>query len=425
MCTGVGVLLFVSNLLGTSPLKFSHAKGKFIVSRKIKQYNVFVAIFLLLTFILIVSPTLGLKSNILKYSYVCHLILCGSTAFVSTVYSSVLTQQNIDRLDEKTLAVSYFLWEERSIKHMYVIPLPCWATSPMIILSALAYGDTVWLFPDSRILLLLPLLIADMIKNTVILQFIVLNVILQRSFKRLNDSILKLFGISEELELDYYNFDSGSSIQSPESSATVELYQCNRAKVYWHCRQKNRLFYDSQCHIPMKVAAVQDIRLQNLRKTHCLLCESSKIINTAYSVQNLLQLVNCFVSTLFLTYVLFASCVDVKLGLRMQDMLFFVLWIGPNLWRLFSLTYSSEMVVCEASRTEKLVNRLMLSPLMKDYRSCAELQLFAKQFVCCRVSYSAAGFVSFDFRMITAFAGTVTTYLVILFQFTLSDVENQ
>ncbi|XP_049828972.1 gustatory receptor for sugar taste 43a-like [Schistocerca gregaria] len=171
------------------------------------------------------------------------------------------------------------------------------------------------------------------------------------------------------------------------------------------------------------------ISLEKLRRIHCLLCQISKTINEAYGVQNLVELTSCFVTTVFFTYYVFVIFLDAHTQWGAHDLYvdvhMTVAWIIPNAWRVCSLAYSSEMVVREASCTEQMVDKLMLLPVLGDYRRCKELQVFAKQLALGNVSYSAAGLVTMNLGMLKSFIATVATYMIILIQFALPNASGQ
>ncbi|XP_047115977.1 putative gustatory receptor 28b [Schistocerca piceifrons] len=170
-------------------------------------------------------------------------------------------------------------------------------------------------------------------------------------------------------------------------------------------------------------------QLRNLRKVYCLLVEMGKAVNAAYGVQNLVEVVSCFVSTVTYIYISIVVYLDLKPvwpGIpRGQVIIMFSLWIGLMVGRLLTTAYSSDMVVQETSRTQRLVQKLLLLPLPARSGCQDELQLFGEQMARSRLRYSAAGFFTLDLSLLRSFTATVTTYVVILVQFGLSDASKQ
>ncbi|XP_046998153.1 gustatory and pheromone receptor 32a-like [Schistocerca americana] len=90
-----------------------------------------------------------------------------------------------------------------------------------------------------------------------------------------------------------------------------------------------------------------------------------------------------------------------------------------------SLTYSSEMVVQEASRTQRLVTKLLMLPVPASSGCQEELLLFEEQLARSPLHYSAAGFLALDLSLLKSFVAAVTTYLVILVQFQIPDTNKE
>ncbi|XP_049961944.1 putative gustatory receptor 28a [Schistocerca serialis cubense] len=174
------------------------------------------------------------------------------------------------------------------------------------------------------------------------------------------------------------------------------------------------------CYIPLK----------QLQRAHFLLCEVSRNIDNFYSIQNLLQLISCFVCTVSYTYAFVMNVFKLKISTSKyaEDhiALSCFLLVIVNIWWLGSITYSSEVVRREFGNTGRLVKKLLLLLPTPVDRSCpAELQLFAQQLAGRSVSYSAAGLFSLDLSMVKPAVATAATYLVVLVQFGLSDISKQ
>ncbi|XP_049828971.1 putative gustatory receptor 2a [Schistocerca gregaria] len=154
-----------------------------------------------------------------------------------------------------------------------------------------------------------------------------------------------------------------------------------------------------------------------------------KAVNAAYGLQNLVEVVSCFVSIVNYIYISVIAILDVKVvwpGItKVQVISLLSLWTGLMAGRLLATTYSSDMVVQETASTQRLVQKLLLLPLPARSGCQDELQLFREQMARSRLRYSAAGFFTLDLSLLRSFTATVTTYVVILVQFGLSDANKQ
>ncbi|XP_049828975.1 putative gustatory receptor 28b [Schistocerca gregaria] len=283
-------------------------------------------------------------------------------------------------------------------------------------------------------LLMIPFFISDFIKNIVVLQFLTFNSTTQRMSEQINKHLLCVSGLCKEEELDC---NISASVSTAVSSCTltnprksVEKHrQYKQPKMFWIRSSEGTVYRSNQFAGCAKKEMGKYVLLRKLRYAHCLLYEISRSINVAFSTQNLVLMVSSFISMVVLMYEIVIVSFDMILtrsvNSKCGNLVMCIAWVVQNTWRVCSLVYSSEAVVQEASRTENLVNKLMLSPFSSDCMCCSELQLFAQQLTYIRIRYSAASLLSLDYRMVKAVVGTVTTYMVILIQFRLSNMREQ
>ncbi|XP_049961938.1 putative gustatory receptor 2a [Schistocerca serialis cubense] len=155
----------------------------------------------------------------------------------------------------------------------------------------------------------------------------------------------------------------------------------------------------------------------------------SKAVNAAYGIQNLVEVVSCFVSIVTYIYINVVVFLNLKVVWpeipSSQVIIMFSMWTGLMVGRLLTTAYSSDMVVQETVRTQRLVQKLLLLPLPARSGCPDELQLFGEQMARSRLRYSAAGFFTLDLSLLRSFTATVTTYVVILVQFGLSGASKQ
>ncbi|XP_049813757.1 putative gustatory receptor 28b [Schistocerca nitens] len=169
--------------------------------------------------------------------------------------------------------------------------------------------------------------------------------------------------------------------------------------------------------------------IRKLRKVYCLLDQSVKTVNSAYGVQNLTQISSCLACIVVETYGIAVNLHGLSNALngdqRILNVVHISLWTGLMVWRIVGISYSCEMVIQEARRTQRLVTKLQMLSLSASSGVQEELQLFGEQLAGSPLHYSAAGFFTLDLSLLKSIVGAVTTYLVILIQFSLADTNVQ
>ncbi|XP_049813761.1 uncharacterized protein LOC126260477 [Schistocerca nitens] len=432
------VLIFVSKIAGVAPLHFDNRKSKFIVSMKAKLYSIIVATVLLLAFltgIFLVVQSRGYEDSILKYSKYCHLSLSGAAVFVLTVCSTTLKQCHVDYWQIKFVAVKKIIFKDYLTEYSGTKTFFTPTVTGTIAAYGFCCGISLWQFSDNNICLLLtPFFISDFIKNIVVLQFLIFNSTTQRLSEQINEHLLCVSGLPKEEDLDSnisasVNTAVGSCTLTNPRKSVEKHRQYKQPRMSWIRSSEGTVY----CSNPFAGSARKEVGkyvlLRKLRYAHCLFYEISRSVNVAFSTQNLVLMVSSFVSMVVLMYEIVIVSFDMILTRSVKskfgNLVMCVAWVVQNTWRVCSLVYSSEAVVQEASRTENLVNKLMLSPLSSDCMCCSELQLFAQQLTNIRIKYTAANLLSLDYRIVKAVVGTVTTYMVILIQFRLSNMWEQ
>ncbi|XP_047115974.1 putative gustatory receptor 28b, partial [Schistocerca piceifrons] len=167
--------------------------------------------------------------------------------------------------------------------------------------------------------------------------------------------------------------------------------------------------------------------LRKLRTVYCLLHQAVIMINRAYGVQNLFIITTCLVCIVVNMHAVTVTLLRLNNALhgdlRIYTVVRISLWTGMMVWRIVGICYSSEVVTREASRTQHLVTKLQMLPFPAGSGVQEELQLFAEQLTHSPIHYSATGFFTLDVPLLKSIAAAVTTYLVILIQFSLSDTN--
>ncbi|XP_049786383.1 putative gustatory receptor 28b [Schistocerca cancellata] len=154
----------------------------------------------------------------------------------------------------------------------------------------------------------------------------------------------------------------------------------------------------------------------------------AQTVNAAYSVQNLVEVTSSFLHIALIGYMMTADLLDIGplfVNKSKGHILFASLpWTVLSLLRLVSIVLSSEVVVQEANRTGELVDKLQLLPALTD-ADRRSLREFAHQLSRRSLSYDAAGLFAIDQSLLTSCVAAITTYIVILVQFGLSNGSNR
>ncbi|KAG8300863.1 gustatory receptor [Homalodisca vitripennis] len=155
--------------------------------------------------------------------------------------------------------------------------------------------------------------------------------------------------------------------------------------------------------------------LRTLMNTYWMLCDAVHQANVFYCDQLMAVIFTSFVHVTITFYYCFLNLTDGKVisftteGARVLNHIFYV----------FVLMNSSTDVTNSADETEVLICKFMnkdLDPILKK-----QLEGFLLQLPHHNARFSALGYFPINNETLTAMAGAVTTYLVILIQFQLQS----
>ncbi|XP_049786185.1 putative gustatory receptor 28b [Schistocerca cancellata] len=250
-----------------------------------------------------------------------------------------------------------------------------------------------------------------------------------RWFGQLNTYLLQFFSISTEDDL---NFRIAEALQvssvkedlhhdthavSPHQILTIPEHEIHSRRQQQNTSNNNELLLtQDRCTL-----------LRKLRKVYCLLDQSVKTVNSAYGVQNLTQISSSLICIVVETYGIAVNLHGLSNALhgdlRIINAVQLSLWFGLMVWRIVGICYSCEMVIQEARCTQRLVTKLQMLSLPASSGVQEELQLFGEQLARSPLRYSAAGFFTLDLSLLKTIVAAVTTYLVILIQFSVADTN--
>jgi hypothetical protein len=171
----------------------------------------------------------------------------------------------------------------------------------------------------------------------------------------------------------------------------------------------------------LKRLAVTEMQtILNLRIIYNHIYECAKIISFLYGMP---LLTNIFCKFTGLTVCLYSAVrlfnepTEAVTSLHLSDFVVTrTLWITFFLGTMVSLTAICEMASCTAKGiAHKLQTLLLQNPLRGDVLE--QLKLFAHQMSNDKIEFSAAGFFIINLSLLCTFMASVTTYIIILFQF--------
>ncbi|XP_049828970.1 uncharacterized protein LOC126267710 [Schistocerca gregaria] len=438
--TEIRYFCFLCKVFGTCPISFEKKEEKITVTFKARLYCILLGLLTLFsalyTFLVRLPESYKTVENLAKYSDACNIFFAAAAALTCILRSSTLKQRHIESFCIKIISVDGFLYEDDGSEYLGLATRLVLCVVAVTIYSVVLFGHLTWLMlPTMKFSFLLPICVMQFMSNVTILQYLFLNMALKMRFSRVNRYILQLFFLSTrdaEGELDIKI--SKLVNETPEKKDLQCDDQLFLRKTFSSLHSEAQIIVNGSrdvihCCNQVMVTEEDAKKLKNLRKIYCLLVEIGKAVNAAYGVQNLVEVVSCFVSTVTYIYISVVVYLDLKPvwpGIpRSQVITMFSLWTGLMAGRLLATAYSSDMVVQETARTQRLVQKLMLLPMPARSGCPDELQLFGEQMARSQLRYSAAGLFTLDLSLLRSFTATVTTYVVILVQFGLSGASKQ
>ncbi|XP_049828969.1 putative gustatory receptor 28a [Schistocerca gregaria] len=422
-------------MFGTAPLSFNDKKGKFIVSFGWKCYSAIV------TSLLIVLIYCGMQRRMSQL----HItmgdlvlpidtfnILLGDVSGIVLILRSIsLKQRCVDMWCLNLLSVDMFLHRNSEPEYFKISKLLQRMLFMVMLLSLVLFGGYMWL-PEYRFQLdlLFPFYFCYGVRYAVTHQFFAFNMILYRKFLHLNKHLLDIFCVHSEFDLDYIispwtKTNTGNYV----SEFQCKLHSEDSCNLTRRERLENRIKRKSGLAAPMTLQFKSSVPVSHIRKVHCLLHDMTRSVSEAFGVQIVAEVTFSFLNIVMNTYVMLAHFLRtgaVSCGPPTGVVLLACLpWSVLSVCRLAIIACSSESVVQESNHTLELVNKLLLLPSNGDYDRRQALQKFAHQLHHSRLSYSAAGLFSIDRSLITSCVATITTYLVILIQFSLKKFSRQ
>ena len=245
-----------------------------------------------------------------------------------------------------------------------------------------------------------------------IMQFVYSVLLLKDRFEMLNTELITLFELPDERNLDekLLNF-----CQLESSGELGNLKTNNKEKNLSRSRNDSGVAFKGKKRLDT---------LRSLRGIHNTLCDAAELTNSTYQVQVLMDVIGILVEIttclyLSLTYAAQILTCRYTNAPKWNLLWLYLVWVILNLSKLLAVTISCRSACRKANHTAVLVHKLMV---VRPTDCTAEMRIFSQQLLHRKLCFSACGFFLIDFCLMYNMASSVTTYLIILLQYTGQDI---
>ncbi|XP_049813766.1 putative gustatory receptor 28a [Schistocerca nitens] len=360
--------------------------------------------------------------DIAKYGDAVNLGFGTAAAVVSIALCTTLKQCIVDSVQEKLAAVSDFLHQKNKKEWEFFKIFLSVELIILVVFWSAFYGFILFLLADQTGLgFLLLTFIMHIIRTLVVLQFCNFNIVLARRFRALNEWLITSFSTDNERSLDAGILQTLKYFQIDNSNNSLPFFGGSNFVTHRHVKEETLKGLGKIDYVGIVM------RLTSVRLAHMTLCDICNTMSNSYGVQNLLEVVSCFVGTIIHLYLAFVSVLNIRdVWPGQQKWLVVAMYSTWSLYqgvRIGLVAWSVSAVVGEAARTRRLALKLQL--LTRDRGGRAQLQVLATQVYRICPVYTAAGFFTLDLALLYTFCGGVAAYLVILVQFSVSGAYQQ
>jgi hypothetical protein len=265
--------------------------------------------------------------------------------------------------------------------------------------------------------------------EVVMFQLICSILLLKGRFEILNEELLSIFGGPEELASKKRVPGTESRKLNAACGLTKDTNQEVASDHTTGLNEPDLNVLDTRFNgLPSDEALCKKIQVRRLRGIYNLLCDAAELILSIYQVQFLINLIQIFVEVsacLCVTFKYVIKLLTCQLNARLPWYILslILVWGTINLTKLAAITASCQGASEKANRTTVLVHRLLLlRPLHPEVRR--ELQMFSQQMLHRKLEFIACGFFPIDFTLLYSMAGAVTTYFIILLQYSGKDIDD-
>jgi hypothetical protein len=266
-------------------------------------------------------------------------------------------------------------------------------------------------YKDKNVLYGLSKYETNSIRLVMIIQFVNFVHYVKNRFKMINSEIIRIFGFSDEMELDDYLVRMTHSYLTESQDAGIkQRRRTNIAVTQLNCSDnlKDVLRRQSVC------SAVHVLRNVHFKLTHI-----ATSFNTAYQVPIMFE-VMAVLTTIALKFhlglvtIFFENITDSPVTLFLSLNFW---WIVLHSSKLVLITSSCQHASRQSARTALILQKVsLLKPLHPD--TLIELQLFSQQLLHHDLVFSPCGFFTLNHCFLTSCIESLITYVIILLQFT-------
>jgi gustatory receptor len=242
----------------------------------------------------------------------------------------------------------------------------------------------------------------------------------------LNEELLMTFDIDDEHLLDDMQMVESLSQRCSKTGLEKQSFcqePSRRTSTCQNCLDPEQMNVSSDSE-DLKRSA----RITELREVHFILCDASQLTNSIFQVQILVGFIEIFVEVTLclyasLTYVTGLFTCKLYSPTKWSVLGMFLMWTTIHLSKLIAVTTSCHGASEQANRAAVLVQKLLVVQSLCP-ETTYELRLFSQQLLQRKARFSACGFFPIDFTLLYSMAGSVTTYLIILLQYTGEDMSS-
>lgn len=158
--------------------------------------------------------------------------------------------------------------------------------------------------------------------------------------------------------------------------------------------------------------------IENLREICYKLHVMSTMINITFGLSTLINIANDFITVTLNSYFIFVSFQNIQ-SRSVFKIIESISWSFPHCMNIIALATCCQLTYISTFKTAMFLHRISFDVSNKQHSML--MSQFSLQLLHQKIQFHAFGFFNIDFTLLYAIAATVTTYLVILIQFHLSE----
>ena len=258
--------------------------------------------------------------------------------------------------------------------------------------------------------------------TTMYFQFVYSVLLLKQRFKILNEDLMTVFDVENENILDDRQLLGAKSkiVSRPVLEGQTACEESpHQSSTFEHLNHMNTEYIKE---LPDTEDRERSVKITVLRRAHSVLCDASELVTSMFHVQSLVGFIEMFIEitlSLYATLTYVTGLLTCQLYSPSKWNVFgvFLIWATMNFAKLVAVTASCHSACQHANRTAVVVHKLLVAQSVHP-ETTEELQLFSQQLLHRKCHFSVCGFFSIDLTLLYSMAGSITTCIVILLQYT-------